>query len=153
MAVTTIDPALLQAADGKAENIREKIERCQKATTAIIRSFVILPMLRDMLRGLEDLRIKIGELEISTDEDREWAKEQAQSCLSIAKKIESAERKYQSLISTVSPLFGFITKPNLHLLDESYCLAEDAAETLALVANREFMESLEGDLRRIHGGA
>ena len=153
MAVATMDPGLLQAANGRAESIRVKIERCQKATAAIICSFVILPMLRDMRRGLEDLRIKIGELEISTDEDREWAKEQAQSCMSIAKKIESAERTYQQLISTVSSLFGFITNANLHLLDETYCLAEDAAETLALVANREFMESLEGDLRRIHGSA
>ena len=153
MAVATMDLGLLRAAESKAERIRDKVDRCQRATAAIICSFNILPLLREVKRGLEDLRSMIGDLEVSTDEDRGLARIHAQSFMDLAKKIESAEGKYKQRIETVWPIFGFITNANLYLLDEIYCLAEDAAETLALVASREFMESLESDLRRIHGGA
>ena len=153
MAVVTMDLGLLQAADGKAERIRDKVDRCQRATAAIICSFGILHPLREIKRGLEDLRSMIGDMEVSTDEDRGLARSHAQCFMGIAKKIESAEGKYKQHIKTMWPIFGFITNANLDLLDEIYCLAEDAAETLALVASREFMGSLESDLRRIHGGA
>ena len=153
MAVVTMDLGLLQAADGKADRIRDKVDRCQKATAAIICSCHILSLLRGLKRGLEDLRSMIGGLEVSTDEDRRLARIHAQSLMKLAKKIESAEGKYKQCIETMWPIFGVITNANLDLLDEIYCLAEDAAETLALVASGEFMESLESDLRRFHGGA
>ena len=153
MAVATMDPTWLQGADGTAEYIREKIDRCQAATAAVNCSFAILPRLWQMRQGLEELQAKIGELEINTDEDREWAKEQAQAFMRIAHKIEAAERKYKQLIGTVWPIFKIVKNANLRMLDETYCLAEDAAETLALVSSKEFMDSLKGDLRRIHGSA
>lgn len=148
MAVGTImDPRLLQAADGKAERIRDKVDRCQRATAG---SIGILLLLRKVRRELKELRSIIEDLEVSTDENRELARDRARSFMDLAKKIGSAEDKYKK---RVWPIFGFIRGTNLGLFDETYCLAEDAAETLALVASREFMESLESDLRRIHGGA
>ena len=151
MAATTMDLGLLQAAASSADNIRKKIDRCQQATAAVICSFVILPTLVRMQRQLKYLQTRIGEMDIRTDEDREWAKDQALSFANITQKIESAESKYRQLIETVSPFFGFITKANFRLLDEIYCLAEDAAETLALVASQEVLESIESELCRIHG--
>ena len=153
MAVATMDLELLQVADGNADRIQDKVDRCQRATAAIIHSFYILPLLRELRRGLEALRSMIGGLEVSTDEDRGLARIHAQSFMGLVKKIESAEGKYKQHIETVWPIFGFITNANLDLFDEIYCLAEDSAETLALVASVEFMESLEIDLRRIHGGS
>ena len=153
MAVVIMDIGLLQAADGKANKILDKVDRCQRATTAIICSFVILPQLRGLKRELEDLQLTIGNLEVSTDEDRRLTRIHAQFFMKFAKKMESAEGKYKQRIETMWPIFGLITNANLDLLDEIYCLAEDAAETLALVASREFMESLESDLRRFYGGA
>ena len=153
MTVVIMDIGLLQAADGKANRIRDKVDRCQRATAAIICSFDILPQLRGLKRELEDFRPMIGGLEVSTDEDRRLARMHAQFFMKLAKKIESTEGKYKQGIETMWPIFGFITNANLDLLDEIYCLAEDAAETLALVASSEFMESLGCDLRMFHGGA
>ena len=125
------------------------MDRCQRATAG---SIGILLLLRKVRRELEELRSIIGDLEVSTDENREMVRDRARSLMDLAKKIGSAEDKYKKRIKT-GPIFGFIRGTNLGLFDETYCLAEDAAETLALVASREFMESLESDLRRIHGGA
>ena len=48
MAVATMDPRLLQAANGRAERIRDKIDRHQKATAAIICSCGIFLPLREI---------------------------------------------------------------------------------------------------------
>lgn len=153
MAVATMDSALLQAADGKAERIRDKVGRCHRATAAIVWSLAILPELREMRRKLEEIRSTIGVLKISTDEDRGMARDYAKRCMDIAKKIESIEGDYKQNIKTVWPIFNFITNANVNLLDETYCLVEDVAEALALVSSKEFMVALESDLRRTHGTA
>lgn len=153
MTAGVMDLNLLQAADGTAEYIREKIDRCQKATAVVICSFVIFPKLREIRSELVCLQENIGELEINNDEDRAWTREKAQFFMGIAKKIETTEAKYKGLVQTVWPIFNFINRANLVLLDQAYCLAEDAAESLALIASKEFMESLEGDLRKIHDSA
>ena len=153
MTVVTMDMWLLRTADRKADRVRDKVDRRQRATAVIICSFYILPLLYGLKRRLEDFRSMIGGLEVSTDEDRRLARIHAGSFMKLAKKIESAEGKYKQRIETMWPIFGFITNANLGLLDESYCLAEDAAETLALVASGDFIESIESDLRRFHGGA
>ena len=153
MTAATMDTGLLRDADGTAEYIQGKIDRCQRATAAIVCSFFILPKLYDIRRDLIDLRDRLGALEVSDDESRSFAREQAKSSMALAEKIELTEGKYKELIRTVWPIFHFVTGTNLRLLDEAYCLAEDAAETLALIGSKEFMESLEIDLRKIHGNA
>ena len=153
VSVATMDPAWLQAPDRAAEYIQQKIEKCHATKHALMCSIAILPKLHQMQRGLNDLRAKTGRLDISTDEDRAWAREQAQALMGIATKIDSAEEKYNRLTDGGWPILSLVKNANLRLLSESYCLAEDVAETLALSASEEFVNSIKSDLRRIHGEA
>ena len=88
-------------------------------------------------KNLKDIHRQFASLEIATDEDRTWCKQTARKLSEIARDAEAIDGNSRGR----SSLF-FFRKWN----EDAICLAEDAAETLALAASPEFKRLLEDDL-------
>lgn len=110
----------------------------QIAGLQVVPLFVAMHILElKVCKNLKDIHRQIASLEITTDEDRTWCKRAARKLSEIARDAEAIDENTRGKDS----LF-FFRKWN----EDATCLAEDAAETLALAASPEFKRLLEDDL-------
>ena len=110
----------------------------QIAGFQVVPLFMTIHVLELVVRqNLKDINRLIASLEITTDEDRARCKSAARELSEIAQRAVELDEQTRG----TSSLFLF-RKWN----EDAACLAEDAAETLALAASREFTRLLEDDL-------
>ena len=101
-------------------------------------SFVTIHVLALFVRqSLKSVHRNIAALEITSDEDRAWCKKAAKKLFRIAQSTEKIEEKIRD-----TKYLSLFRKWN----EDTLCLAEDAAETLALAASPEFTRLLENEL-------
>lgn len=133
---------------------RKKIEKCQVTWDVICCSFSILPDLWMVKRSADKASVAVGKLQLDsvTDEDRQTLWDLSHTWMDVAKRIEVCDNAYRDRIRN-SLTVPVVTRHNLRLFDYAFCRAEDVAETLALVASTDVMESLKRDLTSMHGSA
>ncbi len=105
-----------------------------KAWPSFLTIHVLALFVRQSLKGIQR---EIASLEIASDEDRAWCKKAATKLFWIAQCTETIDEKIRG-----TKYLSLFRKWN----EDTICLAEDAAETLALAASPEFTRLLEDDL-------
>jgi len=127
--------------DERAERIASKhslLHEGQLAGFQVVPLFVMIHVLElAVCFGLKDINRQIASLEITTDEHRAWCRSAAGKLSEIARRAATIEEKTRG-----TPSLFLFRKWN----EDAACLAEDAAETLALAASTEFKRLLEDDL-------
>ena len=124
----------------RAERIAIKQSLLAEGQNAVLQveSFVMIHVLViAVCKSLKGIHRDIALLEITSDKDRAWCKKAARKLSGIARSLERIDKKIGGTNSLV-----LFRKWN----EDAACLAEDAAETLALAASPEFTRLLQDDL-------
>ena len=134
MATTTATHFLnLDAVTAKSGERTEQIAGLQA-----LPSYLTIHVLALIVRqSLKSINRDIAALEITSDEDRAWCKKEAKELFWIAQSTGKIDEKIRD-----TKYLSLFRKWN----EDSLCLAEDAAETLALAASPEFSRLLEDEL-------